>query len=532
MAASVRDVLLAPQLAPSQVDSLLRPFRFRDPVAADRNLQAIAEDPTARGLLADILADLLRGLADSPDPDAALNHLERFVKASGGTLALLSHLRANPRAIDMLARTFGSSSFMAEILIRHPAWFYWLSDPEVLAHARTRDDIERDLDGALAGLQSESRQRDLLRITRRRETLHIGVRDLLRLSTVPETGAALSGLAGALIDRALRTSDAALRQDLGLPLPAAASGAAGSADSAGLVVLGMGKLGGGDLNFSSDVDLVYVYGSDRGRIARGATALARPEFFKAMALRLTAALTETTAEGYVYRVDLRLRPEGRVGPLTQSLAACAQYYRERGTTWERLALLKAFPVAGDAALGARFLERVRPFVYGRPFGSDEVAEVRRIKREIDRKIAARDETHRNVKLGTGGIREIEFVAQALQARHGRRHPHLRERSTLRALSALQERGLLSTEERQTLGDAYVFLRDVENKLQMVADAQTHSLPESPEELRLCALRLGYRDEPDLPAGERLLRDHREHRQATHRVFEEVFEGGRFAGDEG
>jgi glutamate-ammonia-ligase adenylyltransferase len=517
MAASVRDLLLAPQLAE------IRPYRFRDPIAADRNLQAIAEDPTARGLLADILEELLRCLAESPDADAALNHLERFVKATGGTLALLSHLRENPRTIAMLARTFGSSSFMAEILIRHPAWFYWLADPEVLERTRTPDDIERDVDAALAGVQTEGRQRDLLRIARRREILHIGVRDLLRRSTVPETGAALSGLASILIDRALQASDAALRQKLDLP-PNGAPGAAGFA------VLGMGKLGGGDLNFSSDVDLIYVYGSDRGRMARAASAPDRPDYYKALALRLTAALSETSAEGYVYRVDLRLRPEGRVGPLAQSLAACEQYYRGRGATWERLALLKAWPVAGDRALGARFLERVRSFVYGPPFGCDEVQEVRRIKHEIDRKIAARDETHRNVKLGTGGIREIEFVAQALQARHGRRQPRLRERNTLRALAALQERGLLSAEERQTLVDAYVFLRDVENKLQMVADAQTHSLPASADELRLCALRLGYRDEPGLPAGERLLRDHREHSQATHRVFEDVFEGRRFAGE--
>lgn len=527
MAASVRDVLLAPQLAESQVESLLRPYRFRDPIAADRNLQAIAEDPTARGLLADILQEVLRCLAESPDADAALNHLERFVKATGGTLALLSHLRENPRTIAMLARTFGSSSFMAEILIRHPAWFYWLADPEVLERTRTPHDIERDVDAALAGVQTEGRQRDLLRIARRREILHIGVRDLLRRSTVPETGAALSGLAGILIDRALQTSDAALRQKLDLP-PAAAG--PGGQSAAGFAVLGMGKLGGGDLNFSSDVDLIYVYGSDRGRMARATSAPDRPDYYKALALRLTAALSETSAEGYVYRVDLRLRPEGRVGPLAQSLAACEHYYGARGATWERLALLKAWPVAGDRALGARFLERVRSFVYGRPFGSDEVHEVRRIKHEIDRKIAARDETHRNVKLGTGGIREIEFVAQALQARHGRRQPRLRERNTLLALAALQERGLLSAEERQTLVDAYVFLRDVENKLQMVADAQTHSLPASADELRLCALRLGYRDEPGLSAGERLLRDHRKHSQATHRVFEDVFEGRRFAGD--
>jgi glutamate-ammonia-ligase adenylyltransferase len=295
------------------------------------------------------------------------------------------------------------------------------------------------------------------------------------------------------------------------------------------VVLGLGKLGGDDLNFSSDVDLVYVYGSDRGRIARRRGAPPRPEYFRSLARRLTAALTETSAEGYVYRVDLRLRPEGKVGPLAQSVAACARYYRVRGATWERLALLKAWPVAGDRALGAHMLERVRPFVYGRPFGKAQVQDVVRMKGEIDRKVAARDESRRNVKLGVGGIREIEFVAQALQVRHCRLHAGLHERNTLRALHVLRERGQLSAEELSALEGAYVFLRDVENKLQMLADAQTHSLPESAREVRLLALRLGYRDQEGLPAGERLLRDLETHREATHRVFADVFQGGRLAG---
>ena len=522
MAVHVRDILLAPHLLPGRAESLLEPYGFRDPGTADRNLQAIAADPAARGLLAGILPELLRCLADSPDPDGALNHLERFVKTGGGALALLSHLGAHPRAIEVLAQAFGASSFMAEILIRHPAWLYWLSEPEVLESPRTRREIEQELDRAFDSLQSEPRRLDLLRITRRREILHIGVRDLLRLSRVTETVGALSGLAGALIQKAYETAEGALRREHSLP-PLAEAGPGQSASS-GFTVLGLGKLGGGELNFSSDIDLIYVYGSDRGRMARSARAPSRPDFNKALALRLTAALANLTDEGYVYRVDLRLRPEGRVGPPAQSLAACEEYYRTRGATWERLALLKAWPVAGDARVGQSFLRRVRPFVYGRPFQGGHMEEVRRIKREIDRKIAARDESHRNVKLGIGGIREIEFVAQILQARHGRHDKHLQVRNTLAALAALAERGLLPAAEHETLRRAYVFLRDVENKLQMVADAQTHSLPRSEDELRLCARRLGYRADTGVDPASALLRDHRGHTEAVHLVFEAVLGG--------
>jgi [glutamine synthetase] adenylyltransferase / [glutamine synthetase]-adenylyl-L-tyrosine phosphorylase len=519
MAAHVRDILLASHLPTGQAESLLEPYGFRDQGAADRNLQAIAADPAARGLLARILEELLRCLSESPDPDGALNHLERFVKTGGNAVALLSHLEAHPRAMEILAQAFGASGFMAEILIRHPAWLYWLSEPEVLDRPRTRPEIEEDLDRALESLQSEARCFDLLRITRRREILHIGVRDLLRLSSVTETVLALSGLAEALIQKACETAEGALRRELGLPPLAEAR--KGAAAASGFAVLGMGKLGGDELNFSSDIDLIYVYGSDRGRMARSPGAPSRPDFNKALAQRVTAALANVTDEGYVYRVDLRLRPEGRVGPPAQSLAACEEYYRTRGVTWERMALLKAWPVAGDPKVGQSFLKRVRPFVYGPSFGEGEVDEVRRIKREIDRKIAARDESHRNVKLGVGGIREIEFVAQLLQIRHGRRDPRLRVRNTLAALAALAKRGLLGAAEHEALRHAYVFLRDVENKLQMVADAQTHSLPRSEEELHLCARRLGYRTRGGVGSAAALRRDYEAHTEAVHRIFEAV-----------
>jgi glutamate-ammonia-ligase adenylyltransferase len=287
-------------------------------------------------------------------------------------------------------------------------------------------------------------------------------------------------------------------------------------------VIGLGKLGGEELNFSSDVDLMYVYATDEGRMAAAEDAPSRGDFARKLGRRLTAALADLGEEGALYRVDLRLRPEGRVGKVAHTLAEAEEYYRDRASTWERLALLKARPVAGDRALGERFLKEVRPFVFGRPFGAAEVAEVREVKRRLDQKIAERAETDRHVKLGFGGIREIEFVVQALQLRHGQRRPELRERGTLPALRALHEGGVLAESELRELEPAYVFLRDVENKLQMVADTQTHTLPAENEALRACALRLGYADGP-APAEELLRRDYRRHTTAAHRVFVRVFE---------
>ncbi len=412
----VRDLLLARELGPEEASALLAPYGFRDPAEADRELQRLAADPTLRERLAELLPELLHCISLSADPDQSLGHLERFMRATLGPLQLLTELAERPHSMELLARAFGASPFMAQILIRNPSWFHWLASPQVLERSRGRSAIEADLDRALTPLTSVERRLDALRIVRRREILQIGVRDLLRMCTVEETLASLTVLAEVLIQRAYELAEESLREEHGLPPLAADQRVAGS----GFTVLALGKLGAGELNFSSDVDVVYLYASDRGRMARRASAPNRDDYYTALARRITSYLAETTAEGSVYRVDLRLRPEGRMGALAQTLRGFEEYYRTRGRTWERLALLRARPVAGDRPLGARFLGRVRPFLFGRPFDAAAVAEVRRLKEETDREVARKGETERNVKLGTGGIREIEFLVQTFQLRFGRR----------------------------------------------------------------------------------------------------------------
>jgi glutamate-ammonia-ligase adenylyltransferase len=387
----------------------------------------------------------------------------------------------------------------------------------VLEQRRGKDEVRAELQSTLAPFKTEEKRLDLLRVFKRRELLHIGVRDILRLATVEETLTALSELAEVLIHAAYEVSDDALR---GAP----AGEARPAGERSGYVVVGLGKLGGGELNFSSDVDLLYVYSSDKGR-APG-TNLDRPDHYAGLSRRITAALGTPTGEGYVFRVDLRLRPEGRIGSLAHSLAGLYRYYKSRGRTWERLALLKAWPVAGDLGLGARLLRTVAPFVYGGPFGPEAFAEVRRLRAQIAKKIDGRGEALTNVKLGTGGIREIEFVTQALQARHGRQQLSLRQRGTMAALSALREAGRLPPADHDVLAAAYVFLRDVENKLQMVSDAQVHALPSDPLLLRSLARTLGY-GEGDT-AGDPVTdfqSDYRRHTGGVHDVFTRVFDAG-------
>jgi [glutamine synthetase] adenylyltransferase / [glutamine synthetase]-adenylyl-L-tyrosine phosphorylase len=319
----------------------------------------------------------------------------------------------------------------------------------------------------------------------------------------------LSVLAEALISAAYWICAASLRREYGIR---------GRAFT-GFTVLAMGKLGGGELNFSSDVDLMYLYASS----SEESNGVSAEDYFRRLSQKITLGLNNLTGEGYVYRVDLRLRPEGNSGNMADSLAGFKRYYETRLAAWERLALLKARPVAGNRTLGAAFLAMAQGFVYEGTFGPDGIRDILTMKRRIDEKVAARREVGPNVKLGPGGIREIELIAQSLQVCYGRRMPQLRERTTLKALEVLCAQSFLSREEYDALTRAYLFLRDVENKLQMVHDAQTHSLPVAEEDLAACASLLGYA-RGDGAAGapvERFLQDYRHHTTQVSRLFEEI-----------
>ncbi|HKX28856.1 MAG TPA: hypothetical protein VJ302_14255 [Blastocatellia bacterium] len=518
---NVKDLLLAPRLDPQEVAAQLGAYGIKDPAKADANLQAMADDPQARQSLAEILEELLSCLTQSANPDQALNHFERFARAVVNKTHLFSYLKESPRTLEILAKVFGGSQYMAEILIRDPVTLYWVTDPSILYHQRKRLSLERELRRALGTITTESKQLDFLRAFKRRETLQIGTRDLLRLCSVEETLAALSTLAEVLISAAYRICRNWLRNEYRLTGP----------EFRRFTVLGMGKLGGGELNFSSDVDLIYLYESDEEEAAiegsNGQPAsLSASDFYRRLSQKITVALNEPTSEGYVFRVDLRLRPEGQMGNIAYSLDAFERYYAWRGQTWERLALLKAAPVAGDRRLGRRFLEQVAPFIYQQPFDLPALNDVLKVKKQIDQKMTLRQQRLRNVKLGFGGIREIELMVQALQVAFGREYPQIRQRRTLAALGALREHSLVTDEEQRTLSAAYLFLRDVENKLQMVNDAQTHSLPTDPEELRTCARMLGYLDPAAANPDERFLHDYRFHTGQVNGLFENLFSASR------
>jgi glutamate-ammonia-ligase adenylyltransferase len=557
----IAHLLLASGLRPAQIATLLAPYGFQDVKRADASIQQMAGDPRARASLAIFLGDLLTMVSETADPHQALVHWERYIEAGIHRVQLFDYLRGSPRMLHLLCSIFGNSPALAQTLIRDPLLVYWLAEEEVLNRRPSRNALADTLQEMLGHVVANELKLEALRRFKRREMLRIGVRDLLKLADVRETTAALSDLASVLIEAAYRVVEADLRRSYGRPMHPGPKGRHGET---GFAVMALGKLGGMELNYSSDVDLIYVY-EEEGHTVRGTPGdripgttsvrrvpasrvdemargpdptskhpvtseiLSNAEYFEYLARDLTKALSEPTQEGYVFRVDLRLRAEGSLGRLARSIADYAQYYRTRGEEWERLALLKASPVAGSEAIGRKFLNSVRPFIFGRAARPDKeaalalVRDVKRIKDMIDDRMASRGHERRNVKLGTGGIREVEFLVQAVQVLCGGKLQGIRDRSTVGALARLGRHGLLSARETAALTEAYLFLRDVEHKLQLVHDLQTHALPDSAEELTRCAVRLGYSARNRREALRRFRKDYARHTAVVHRLFHGLFE---------
>jgi [glutamine synthetase] adenylyltransferase / [glutamine synthetase]-adenylyl-L-tyrosine phosphorylase len=499
------DLFLSPDLTEEQAREYLQSLGFREASAADEHLQAMAEDVVIRETLGRIAGELLPALVESPDPDAAVVGLSRYLAARTGRSMFLEYLGDDPRAMHVLTYVLGASPFLSEILIRNPEYFHWLVS-QIERSAPDRRDLDDEILAMLANIDDPSEALDAVKRWKRRETLRIATRDLLRRETVQTATAQVSDLASVVVDGALKiVTGRLLRAESREDVPGAFS------------VIGMGKLGGGELNYSSDIDLMYVFD-----VADPDDAAAR-EFFQRLGKRLTAALSEHTAESYLYRVDLRLRPGGASGPIVYSIDEYDEYYSSWGETFERFALIKARPIAGDRELGRRFVDRVQPFVYRKYLDRAALEELSRYKARSDRALGARADD-RNVKAGRGGIREVELFAQVLQLTYGGHNPSLRRPSTLAALDALARAGLVPDQVQHELTHAYVFLRAVEHRLQLVHESQTHRMSDAEVELEISARRLGLGSSQDL---EKQLGAYRDR---VHEIYLGLFEHRKDAGD--
>lgn len=430
----------------------------------DAGTVAAAIEPVREWLERTPEGEVAAALARTVDPVAALHALARLLAAAPTALG--------PDRAGLLLRLLGGSPALATALAVEGAGWSELLDGVAGVPERGVDAHAAALMAAgVAGPVTRTALQAGLRRHHRRELLRIGGRDLLGLATVDDTVRELSALAEAEIEAALACTRARLEAEWGA-LPT------------GFVVLGMGKLGGAELNYSSDIDLVYVYDAD-GELASGRTVR---ELCTRIAEEVTRAIAEVTEDGFCFRVDLRLRPGGGEGPVAISRAAAVSYYEAWGQTWERAVWLKARPVAGHRGLGAALLDELEPFVYRRYLDFGTIEDLKAMKRKVDASLRG-PRAEQDVKLGRGGIREVEFVVQAQQLVHGGKDARLRTRGTLDALTRLRDSGYVAADEAERLAAAYRFLRDVEHKLQIAQQRQTQRIPTEPDELRLLARRL-------------------------------------------
>src|SRR6266480_2849653 len=373
------------------------------------------------------------------------------------------------------------SSSCAARFVRNPETLLWLHQPETCLAARDYGEMFNDL-LTLAGNSIAAENFAVLRFWKGREMTRVALRELANVAPLEETTGELSQIAEICIRRVFESINAELKQRHGSP-------------DAEFAILALGKLGGSELNHSSDVDLLFLY-SDEGQLS---PHFSYHEFFNRLGKKLLETFSMPHPVGSLFRVDLRLRPEGSAGPLARSLESMENYYAGFGETWERLALIKARGVGGSRELAYEFLRQHQPFIYPKSTTPDLLDEIANIKRRIERDVVGPDKLERDVKLGIGGIREIEFIVQALQLIHGARHPFLQEPGMLKALRALRQLDLLPREEVLTLDNAYRFLRRVEHRLQIEAEQQTHIVPQESQDLRRVALSLRFSSAEDLTA---------------------------------
>ena len=381
----------------------LRTLGIEDLPRGHANLVGIATSGMSLDLLSSVCQQLEQLLPSMSDPDLALNTLERFVVSSRSPLSLGSLFERDPEALATLLQLFANSRFLGDTLVNDPEAFELVRMTE--GKPVERGVLIDDICGEIAGMTERRAAMSLLRRHKRRETLRIAFGDLIRQQRLPVVTQQLSYLADALCEAALLFAYRSLSMTRGLPRRP-------DGRTARFAILALGKLGGVELNYSSDIDLVFLYDGD-GK-TDGEKQIANSEFFERLAQDFIKLLTESTDLGAVYRVDVRLRPHGQQGPLVISQDSALQYYDVMGRTWERQAYVKVRVVAGDLDLGQEFLAVIQPWIYRRYLNRADITGVKALKRKIEQRSTREGRGYRDVKSGRGGIRDIECVIEFLQ----------------------------------------------------------------------------------------------------------------------
>lgn len=464
---TVADLILSDRTSPELRKEVLEKAGFRNPDRAFVNLRSLAGEGVRRETFSKLALLAVEILSRKPDPDMALNNWERFIRSLVSPEFHFNLLLSQPMRLEILLGIFSGSQFLADTLVRNPGFLDWITIPEILHRMRESKDIEEELRQAAEGCSGHGEWLNKVRRLRRREMLRIGTRDLCLGVSTRDVVAELSRLAESIVRAVL---EQAVRR-LGV--------SAEVKDR--FCILALGKLGGVELNYSSDIDLLGLWDDRNAPVARHDKAV-----YARLMEEVRSDLSRHTEEGYAYRVDLRLRPFGREGELVPSFSTLVAYYEEKASLWEIQAALKVRPVAGNTRIGYAFLETMRP-VWLRERSRESIG--KSIERMREAAVKASSGPTPDVKSGAGGLRDVEFLVQGLQLMHCRSKPHILEGNTLIGLDLLAEAGILTEQVVAALKEDYLFLRRVEHFLQIMEDQQIHAIPRDDEELKALAKRV-------------------------------------------
>ncbi|MEW6721223.1 MAG: bifunctional [glutamate--ammonia ligase]-adenylyl-L-tyrosine phosphorylase/[glutamate--ammonia-ligase] adenylyltransferase, partial [Thermodesulfobacteriota bacterium] len=468
--------LFLPGPIPGDAAEELSRMGFQDAEGARRNLEVLRQGPPharisqrARQYLDRIAPEILHRSAKSPDPDMALAHMERFLSAVGSRTMFYALLFEKPKVLESLVRIFGSSRYLSGLLLQHPELLdtFLRNDLSVLFKSRT--ELRKELGARMKECDGFEEELDALRRFRHLETLRTGIHDMGGVLSLEEGMAQLTALAEVLLGQALLLAQREVRRRFGAPIDA------GTGREAAFSILGMGKLAAEELSYHSDLDIVFLY-SGAGESAPDPAGpeeirrITNHEYFAKLAQRLISILTTATREGHVYRLDTRLRPSGNAGPLVSSLEAFERYHEGVAQLWERQALLRFRCVAGDREFGRKVEEKAKGFIFERPLPPNAAEEIHHLRMRMEVELGRESEDRLNLKVGRGGVVDVEFAVQYLQLLHGGAVPSVRARGTLRALYEMQRAGIVTLDQYKVLDGGYRFLRSLDVRLRLSHDS--------------------------------------------------------------
>ena len=528
-------LILAKELSEDKRINIYKRLNFNDIERADRNLQNLAGEDDVRELFSKVIYKMLLTIQDSPDPDNALINWGRFTEALVDKYSFFSELIEDSSVIDYLTIIFSSSQFLSEILIKNPEYFDWLIVENNLKIDKTLSDYQEEANSLIKVFKKRDKAKSSLCRFKRREIMRIALRDLLGLADFRNVVSELSNLANSIITAIVELCYEEMVKSYGRPI---CENQELKGKESSYAVVAMGKLGGCELNFSSDIDLMFIY-EDEGETS-GVTSLPQKlrdesrttskgkivtnhEFFCKLTERVIGMLSEIDSEGSLYRTDIRLRPEGGRGPVARSLESYRIYYFTQGRIWEKLALLKARCIYGDAEFHKLFYQLADAFKFSDIIPDELISETAKLKEIIDGKLKDTDDYYREVKRGYGGIREIEFVCGVFQVLFGRVNPELRCLSTLDTIQKLKKLNLVTQEDGKLLEEAYIFLRSLEHRLQVVNELQTHTIPKAKYDLRKLAKRLNFNFSDDEEAENLLMSMYLRVTEYVHNIYKKVIE---------